>query len=264
VQVVESFTRARAQDEPSADRLVIGDGVVAVIDGSTAKPWEAPGVTGADVADVVAAEVGAIGSSAAAFVDSVTAALREFLVDAAPGARPCATVAVLVVARREVWRIGDPWLVIEGLARPPHRDLEGAVARRRASVLRSALESGYDEASLRSDDPGRAAILADLQSLAAARNAPSGQGFGALDGTPVPPAYVEVFELGPAAAEVVLATDGYPVVAGSLQRCEQALAERLARDPLLIEDPPMTKGLALGATSYDDRTYVRVRLDATT
>jgi hypothetical protein len=59
--------------------------------------------------------------------------------------------------------------------------------------------------------------------------------------------------------EVVITTDGYPEPAPTLAEAERLLAERLARDPLMLE-PPETKGKRPAANSFDDRAYLRVAL----
>lgn len=84
-------------------------------------------------------------------------------------------------------------------------------------------------------------------------------GFGVLDGRRVPPRYLEVFDLDESITEVVLASDGYLSAASTLKEAEADLAASLTSDPLRIGEHASTKAVGPGASSYDDRTYIRVR-----
>lgn len=263
--VVERFLAARHPDQPNADVIVIGDHVVAVVDGSTAKAWEAPGPTGVDVAAAVA-DVLRTAPADTTLQDTVAAATSAVAaigdLDSRPATeRPCATFAAIHLPRREVWRVGDEQVLIGSRLVPSTGVGEGDVAERRAAVLREHLAAGASVDELRADDPGRAAVMPSLRELAGRRNTAEGQGYGAIDGAGVPERYLEVIPVPDDVAEVVLGTDGYPDLRPTLAGSESALAARLAEDPLMITPPPATKGLTPGADSFDDRAYVRVRLE---
>ena len=62
---------------------------------------------------------------------------------------------------------------------------------------------------------------------------------------------------------IVLATDGYFDLYGTLQETEQALCHQIETDPLCIgmgcdKNNKSTKGVLPGNCSFDDRTYVRI------
>ena len=61
----------------------------------------------------------------------------------------------------------------------------------------------------------------------------------------------------PEFSEMVLASDGYPKLFGTLEESEHYLQKVLAEDPLCISLNKQTKGLMVGNNSYDDRTFVR-------
>ncbi|WP_424534368.1 hypothetical protein ACOZ38_29250 [Sphaerisporangium viridialbum] len=100
------------------------------------------------------------------------------------------------------------------------------------------------------------------QSLLANRPDAGPLGFGLLDGRGVPDRFIETFPLHEDAFEVTLASDGYLSAAEHLAQAEQELGASLRADPLRIGAHPSTKGLAPGATSFDDRTYIRVHRSA--
>ena len=79
-----------------------------------------------------------------------------------------------------------------------------------------------------------------------------------LDGFPVPREGVRIFPVPEDVDSVVLATDGYPVLRGTLEDSEAELAALLRRDPLLIREFRSTKAARPGCASFDDRAYVRI------
>ena len=255
---VECFLAAR-DDASWADRVVITPWLVGVVDGSTQKPWEEPGYSGADLAGDVVAGLQELDPALtmAEAVRRLTERVRRPAAGSPPGAGPCATFAVLNRRRREVWRLGDPWVLLDGTGLPRRVTRELELARRRAALLHDLLVSGCTVEDLRREDPGRAAILDDLQAEGKARNGSGPFAIGVIDGRPVPADLLAVFPVARTVSEVVLATDGYPEPPVQLRDAEAALARRLRRDPLLIEEPPMTKGAPPGR-SFDDRTFVRV------
>ena len=70
---------------------------------------------------------------------------------------------------------------------------------------------------------------------------------------------IDVFDI-PEGAEVILATDGYCDPRPTLADSERAPAEAIGQDPLRIGPPPGTKAVKPGHISFDDRTYVRVKV----
>jgi hypothetical protein len=266
MRIVESTVVPKSAAQPCADRLITGHQVVGVADGATAKPWDAPaGPDGVELAELAAAVLGGLPADArsAPTVCALTARVAELLDEAgiAPGAGSAVSFCVLHAGAREVWRVGEARVLVDGRPWARHRTGEAVVAAARALVLRARLAAGDPVESLAESDPGRQAVMELLRASVALRNS-GDQRFGsaAIDGAEVPEASVEVLRLPAGECEVVLATDGYPEVAGTLAASERLLALRLRRDPLMIEDPPETKGLRPGANSFDDRAYLRVML----
>jgi hypothetical protein len=257
--IIESAVIPRTSAAPCADRLILGEHVLGVADGATGKPWDR-GPDGATLAEAVAGHLAATadGTGARAATDSATALVRSLLAEAGagPGEGSAVTFCVVHRPRREIWRVGEGRILLDGTAVPPRPSGERVVAEARALVLRRHLAEGVPAADLLADDPGRAAVQELLRALVGLRNRP--HGCGALDGRDVPDLFVEVIPVPAEVREITLATDGYPEAAPTLAEAERLLAERLARDPLMIEDPPETKGLRPGADSFDDRAYLRL------
>jgi len=193
--IVESTCRPRVIGEPSADRLLSGPSFIGVVDGSTLKPWESPQrAGGGEIASVVAQTLESLPASTSAreAVNCLTAAVHSLWADTTEpvNQRPCATFAVLAVARRELWRVGDAWLLVDGQSVAPERSIEQAVALERADLLRERLGGGARLDDLLRGDPGRATILPRLSELSLLRNAADSYTFGAVDGSTIPDAYV--------------------------------------------------------------------------
>ncbi len=238
--------------------------LVAVVDGSTAKPWDDDRVSGADLAVIVAQTLTTIrdADSIGDFIQRVNSAIGERLSPDTPSERrPCATMAAVCLSRGEVWRVGDPWIMLDGLVHNSNRALEASIAKVRARILRSKLDLGGSLEELQDSDPGREAVLPLLRGAVGKRNDPDGNGFGGIDGTSIPESYLEVAQFSGVTHEVVLATDGYLTPLSTLSEAEETLQARLDRDPLMIDDPAATKGVQPGCRSFDDRSYVRVRLE---
>lgn len=254
-------------DDNGGDRLLTGPALFGVVDGSTTQPWDPPGgPPGGEVADVTVAALERLADEDPlhAAVESLNNAVATYKrgrgID--PPAGACATFAAVHSTRREVWRVGDGGVVVDGRRWPVQDSGEAIVARARALVLRRRLADGERPMDLLRDDPGRKAIQPLLQELAGLRNRMvPGFGYPAIDGTPaLDPCFLEVFKLPEELVEVIVASDGYPKVEGTLAESEAALAERLRRDPLMIEEPPATKGLTQGKNSFDDRAYIRLHV----
>ncbi len=261
-RVIEALSVAKSgQDELNEDVLVVSDSVVAVFDGATDQSGSthrpSPGRRAAL----------ALGGAVLEITDSDTPevavkGLHEALTGLGNGssAEPVAVGAFVHLDTRRIVRVGDVAVGIDGPAQLPAKRIDVIAAEARAALLGSLLSAGHDLDELRGCDPGREMILPLLRSARQWRNvAESPYGFAAFDGHGTPAAMIEVFEA-PPGSEVILASDGYPSPERSLEQSEAALAASIERDPLRIADPPGTKAVRPGHLSFDDRTYVRLRL----
>jgi hypothetical protein len=177
--------------------------------------------------------------------------------------RPSAALAIFSRHRRQVWLVGDCRCLLLAQGQPAMElsdpsEAENALALARALVLQCELQRGATIAELRQSDPGRAYIVPLLHSIRSLRNERSSQrhGFAAFDGVTIPE--ILTFDVPEDVDQVVLATDGYPQLCDTLGESEQKLRERIQSDPLLMHDPPMTKGVRPGHVSFDDRAYLRI------
>lgn len=281
LEVVESDVVAKADPGACEDRLVVDerDGAVAfvaVVDGATDKAgrtfdgraggWLAAEAVAGAIADLPPeiSPPDAVRELTAA-VASVRAGLG--IPDGSTTA-PTAAVAVVSVARREVWRVGDVHVAVRlpGGERihPADKHVDVAAGLARAAYTHALLAAGTPGEEVLRDDPGRTFItpLLELQGALANSEVDSPFAYGVIDGTPVPDGLVEVIPVDRAACEVVVASDGYLSPAPTLAAAEAELEADVRTDPMRIGAHPGTKGVRPGAAGFDDRTYVRLRFAA--
>lgn len=269
MRVVETFVRAKSGDERTCeDRITATDAFVFVFDGATDKSGASfDGLPGGRFAvETLERAVKVLPPNITAMdcVEYLTAELdravhRSQAPQGLPADWPSAVFVAYSHARREIWRVGDCIWATDKARSVPHKELDHHASRLRAALLRALIEQGDTVEHLRQTDPGRAMILPLLREQFQYRNATWDKqfGYGAVDGTPVPAAYVETVDAGGCEC-VLLASDGYPRVYRHLEACENYLARDLARDPLRIYRHPTTKGVGPGQVSFDDRAYVRI------
>jgi glycerophosphoryl diester phosphodiesterase len=270
VDVIEQFIAGKKpQQETCEDALVITEHFIAIVDGATSKaPRRPDSITpGRLIAQTLAKAILDLNPSttARAAIDELTA-VAKVLNDRQAQAneeRASARVILLSCARKEVWRLGDCLLRIDGKEYLPKNDLEQSVAAVRAGYNHILLRSGATIAELQQRDLGRELVLPLLKTHNVLANLPdeSRFSFGVLNGVPIPDRYIDIIALPSGSYDVVLCSDGYPRAHASLEEAEARLKAALDADPLCISEIIATKGKSLGDASYDDRAYVRLRCD---
>ena len=204
-------------------------------------------------------------ASAAEIVQLMHSAVRNVVplsADVGDKTPAACAVAVLDAVAGRIVRVGAVHVLVDGFPHPPQRTLEDHLGSLRARVLRDYLDLGCPADAMRALDPGRLGIEPAIKEGRKLWNTVAdGFGVGRIDGTHTPDELIEVIDV-TGADEIVMATDGYLEPRRTLAESEELLTERIARDPLMIDGTPQTKGVAPGANSFDDRLYLRVRLVA--
>ena len=156
-----------------------------------------------------------------------------------------------------VIRYGDCQMLLNGNLYQRGKKSDDLCAHKRADILQACLQNGQSVTELLKCDPGRASIVSDiLNSFLENANKETENGFPVLGLGKVVPNFVEVWQI-PAGTEVILASDGYPLLKSTLAESERELSRIIETDPLLIGEYKATKGVTAGNASYDDRTYIR-------
>ncbi len=253
--------------ELNEDFLVITPDFIAVLDGSTSKSGKKiNGMTGGAFAsrlggDVIAKLPADIDGMSA--ISALTEALASAVFDSGlftPQEEPPAFVAAIYSRhRREIWRVGDVAVLVDGVLSLNEKGADVLASDMRAMVIAMAIEKGATLEDLAREDVGRQAILPLLRDYHLFGNREHEYGFGIINGREIPDSFIQIMHV-PEAKHIVLASDGYPYLFGTLEASEAKLAEILATDPLLCTAFKATKGVQAGNVSFDDRTYVSFEL----
>lgn len=190
---------------------------------------------------------------------------RLEVMEAYPHRRLTASLVIFSRWRRELWFIGDCQALLDGKLICHPKEVDHIATGARALFLELQCLQGRSIAELQENDPGRAYILPLLKQQALLQNRPTTGPlwYPVIDGFPVPDEGIRVYPLPPGEVELVLASDGYPLLKNSLAASEAALSALLQEDPLLFRKFRATKGVAPGNVSFDDRSYIKI-LDVNT
>jgi hypothetical protein len=259
-------------DEECEDAIYIGSSFVAVIDGATSKTerrWD--GKTGGRIAAVTLKEAFAqIPSDATAreAVDILTGAIKDLYehyqvletVQTDPVQRATACFVAVSFARKEVWFVGDCQCLLNQELVLNEKKIDTITANARSMFLEAEIAQGKTIEELLQHDTGRAFILPLLERQMLFQNNPAaGQyWFSIIDGFAVSNEGIRIHPLPADIQTLVLASDGYPSLKGTLEASEKALQEILSDDPLLFRMYKTTKGMSLDTVSFDDRAYVKL------
>lgn len=249
----------------------MNDSFVAVVDGSTSKTplHVAPNMSNGRYAmklitSLVTSMSSTLGCSD--FCTLVTRRFREVYHETGqdmarlafhPEERLTASAIVYSRHRHEIWMVGDCQCMVNGNHFDNPKPSEAVAAAERARVVEDALSKGVTEEEIERHDPGRDYILPLLIHGMAGQN----KEYAVIDGFPIYMQGVRIIKLTQQPSEVILASDGYPILRPTLKESESKLSTLLRDDPLCIHSFKATKGLHRGYCSFDDRAFVRFLTD---
>lgn len=289
MHVIERCCRGKRADQSlNEDGLAVTDGFAAVVDGVTSKSvrrlWQPSGGVVAKnllLNAIVGLPAKATMRQAQTVLDDCLRA-RYATVDAdatlferEPWERLQANAVIYSAYRHEAWLFGDCQIMVNGVQTPTLKRVDELLGDLR-SFAAQALTLGDDEsyrgqdddmasASVASgghtkardtDDPARDMILPFLRLQSRFANRRGEYGYFVFDGFTDPTYPIRTVPVNPG-DEVVLASDGYPLLRPTLAESERELSRLHRDDPQLIRDYRTTKGFTPGRDSFDDRTYLR-------
>ena len=170
-----------------------------------------------------------------------------------PEERLTASAIIFSRVRREVWMIGDCQCLANGEYYDNPKPYEQQLAELRAKRVQELLDEGMTVEEQLEHDPAREVVIAPLLETMKQQN----RTFAVIDGFRIAEQYVPVFQLDFRPWEIVFASDGYPLLASTLEESERLLDEQRQNDPLNIGKFKATKAFIKGNNSFDDRSYVR-------
>jgi len=282
MKVIEEFLLGKRPNQALCeDRIVETPNFIGVLDGVTSKndilwPDEEKKVSGGVKATLLLKEVIENldkNASVEEFLKQVTlkftscykeAGLYDYLKEKANHKARCQScLALYSSSRKEVWLFGDCQVKIDGkqiLKKSGLEDAEMIYSKARALYLECELGEGKTIDQLLEKDTGRDFIMPLIKKYSQFSNdGKSPWGYCVIDGFSIPQNLVEVIDAKDA-KEIILASDGYPVVSSSLEESEKILKEQLELDPLCFRENPRPKALNKGYNSFDDRCYIRFQV----
>ena len=267
MNIIEQFICGKKNDPALCEDIIVTTpDFMAVIDGATSKSCPPLGgmTSGRFAAQTIADAVRGLpadmdGRAAMHRLSHILCDAGTPYMDVAAGTEsPSCCLAIYSRARREIWRVGDIAVMLDGQLRLLPKSIDTVTADARAAMIEALLRSGETIESLLRDDKGRAFIFPLLarQHLFANRADAGDFGFGVMNGADIPEKFIDIIDAS-GAQDIVLASDGYPALYPTLAESEAALAQVLRDDPLLFRLHKSTKGMQAGQVSFDDRSYLR-------
>ncbi len=194
------------------------------------------------------------------YPDNMMARLEEH-----PEDRMTCSVIIFSRLRREIWMIGDCQGLLVSKAKGHEepatillenpKPYEAVLAAERAKEVKRLLAAGHTTQELCRNDLARPTILPHMVETMKQQNI----AYSVVDGFPIPRKHVRVIPLDFQPWEVILASDGYPILCPTLAESEAALQHQKTHDPLNIgPDFQATKAFHPDYNSFDDRSYIRL------
>lgn len=264
MQIIEQLIIGKHSQETCEDGIASSNDFIAVIDGSTSKsPVQIlPDMHNGRYAMLLVADLIQKTDAKISCKDfckkaseSILNIYREKKVDLKrlekyPTERLTASAIIYSRYRKEIWMIGDCQCLIDGKLYTNRKPAEEILASKRSEYINKDLRKKRKLVDFQVIDKGREYILPALKASCNEQNI----SYAVIDGFEIPTDKVKILRAG---REVVLASDGYPLLASTLDESEKLLHEQLKNDPLCINSFKATKGLMKGNVSFDDRAYVR-------
>lgn len=273
VKIIESFIKGKKNNEELCeDGLVITKNYIAIIDGVTSKGnilWQKM-TSGVYVKKLLIDAIKNMSPDLNA-EDSITY-LNTFIkeeyeknniyeyVKEHPEERLQANLIIFNISKNEIWMWGDCQALINKKLYHKEKKTDKILSEVRSLLIDLELKNGKTIEDIIENDIGREYILPLLKKSIVYNNTMGEYGCNVLDGFKIIPKNVIKIKV-KENDEIVLASDGYPVLKNTLKESEEKLLEILKKDPLLIHIYKSTKGLQQCNISYDDRTYIKFIVD---
>lgn len=264
MEIIEKFICGKKSDsELNEDKLIITHDFIGVIDGVSQKNARFfDGVTGGKkAADTVCEAICHLDKNATAgeATNIISKAVAGIYEAGEPMGVAAAGAIIFSRVRNEIWSVGDCQCIINGEFFGHEKEIDRINSDVRALVLEMAKRKGKTLEELTEKDVGREFIMPLLENQHIFANSTGRFSYGVFNGTPVPQEHIVVHKV-KAGDEVVLSSDGYPYLKGTLEESETLLKAELENNPLCDGEYRSTKGIAKGNTSFDDRTYIRFKV----
>ena len=263
--IKEYLTKGKSSQEHNEDGLFIGNGIIAVIDGVTSKTSNLyHGFKSGKIAkDILMKSLNYINKEKTCeetlqFLNNQLKQYHHLI--GKDNEWFGAQIIIYNDYYKEIWNFGDCSCMINGVIHKHDKLYDNITSNARALYNNILLKCGYTVEQLQSNDWGAKYIEPLLKSqYLYDNNTNSIYGYPVLNGKVIPFQYVKKYSI-KNGDEIILASDGYPIIKRTLKMSEQYLQNVLKKDPLCIQEFISVKGLKNGNNAYDDRTYIRFKV----
>lgn len=268
INILEEFCKSKSRDESlNEDGYLINEHFIAVVDGATSKNAKAAGQKsgGQQLKEIILNSLNTIDGSTD-MKDAVLTIQRSILSKAPEEVigHAAASSIIFSVARNEVWIIGDCQMMMNGKTYRYSLKVDELLSQLRSFAIKCLIRQGSTVQELIEDDKGREMIMPFLKFQALLENTKDDLGYcvfnNSTDVKDFPLDKVIKIDV-PQNAEIVFASDGYPELGQTLRQSEEILAKILKEDPMCYQLYLGTKGIHGNNESFDDRTFVRFRIE---
>lgn len=283
MKIIEQFIKGKEDDPKTCeDGLFTGSFIAAVIDGVTPKSnylWQGK-TSGRYAKDLLLDFLGKLSKSElksltpegffshldrqlniASSIPSGETAVKgsDFSSSLQITDYPRASIILYNDICHEIWAYGDCQCAINGRVYTHEKEIDQLNAGLRAFHLAYEIQRGktMEELANTSPDPGRTAIQENLKLQMSFENINVPFGYPVLNGQGIEPSMIKVYPVKPG-DEILLASDGYPVLGRTLEESEKELQRILKEDPLCFRTYRSTKGKKSCNVSFDDRAYCKI------
>ena len=287
MKIIESSIIGKKSQEACEDGMVVTDDFIAVIDGSTSKTPKHlnPDMKNGRYAMMLISEYIREELKADASVDEFCQGVTAYIYNKVyeklgveerlkehPEERLTASAILYSRTRNEVWMVGDCQAIIDGKLYENGKPYEQEIARKRVELIelglspaeaRKQIEPLLIEAMLSGQNQTYTVIdgfpiyREGVKVVSVSDSCSVQDSVSASDSVPCSDSVSASGTISVSSSEIVLASDGYPLLEPTLAASEAALAEQIANDPQNIHSFIATKGIVEGNKSFDDRTYIR-------
>jgi hypothetical protein len=262
MKILEYFTEGKIDNNQNEDGLFLSDNIIAVIDGVTTKTSNLydgfkSGKIAKDILITALEEIDAKMNLEETFKYLNNALKNYYEQYGKDGEFFSAQIILYNDYYKEIWNFGDCNCMINNVFYNHDKLYDEITSNARILYNEALLKQGYTINDLLNNDLGAEYIKPLLQAQYLFDNdSDSVFGYPILNGNNISLDKIITYKLNDG-VEVVLASDGYPIIENTLEKSELYLKKVLEEDPLCMNLYKSMKGLKPGNISYDDRAYVR-------
>lgn len=183
-------------------------------------------------------------------------------IQAQPHLCPSASMIVYSRFHRKVWMVGDCQCFFGNELYQNAKHIDIVFGEVRSILIQGELMRGKTKEELLENDIGFQLIRPLIQKQYNFQNTDpkSPLSYAVINGFPIPPELIKSVDVPSHIRYISLASDGYPKIYENLAQSESELAQILKSDPLCINENIGTKGMVKNNVSFDDRTYMKVKI----